>query len=205
MNTKSKLQTFFDSKEENVQYIEKYEENKDFFNDLLLNGHKEDIEYVISIKIYKYADPLNLTGNHKKSLSILKEIENDLDKIKGQSKRYSQFLESVTFLKGVNLGRLKKYRDSNYEFEKLLIKTPTNDNYINWYKSNKKKQIGQFFDLITVIGVIYYLIIILFDFAGFKIKNLFFREFGLVSALLSFTLSYIWKGMIDKKIYKFKK
>jgi tetratricopeptide (TPR) repeat protein len=205
MNTKSKIKDFFDSKQDNIQYIDKYEENLDFFNDLLRNGHKEDIEFVIPIKMYKYADSLNQTGKYKKALDVLLEIENDLDKLKGQSKWYNQYIEGVTFFKGVCLGRLKKYADSNKEFEKLLRKTSDNDNFIHWYKSNKKNQISNIMNKITIIGVIIYLIILFADFMGHKVNNLIIREFGLAIALLSFAMSYIWRKMIDRQTIKIEK
>jgi len=199
MNSKSKLQVFFDSKQDNAQYIEKYEENIKFFNDLLQNGRKEDVEYVIPIKMYKYADPLNLTGNFQKSLTILYEIDNDLERIKGQSKWYKQYFEGVTFLKGVCLGRLKRYKDSNVEFKKLLLKNPSNDNYIDWYKSNKKNDIERVLNWISAIGLTYYLLVIFADFVGIEVENIILREIGIAVALLSFLTSYVWKKIIDKK------
>lgn len=204
MTTKSKIQTFFDSKQDNSQYIEKYEENILFFNNLLRNGHKEDIEFVIPIKMYKYADPLQETGKYKKALTVLSEIETDLEKLKGQSKWYNQYLEGVTFLKGVCLGRLKKYTDSNKEFEKLLRKDSDNDNFIEWYKSNMKKQISSIFDKIAVIGLIIYLVILFADINGFKIENRLIRECGVVIALLAVVTSYIYKRIIDKQSIKIK-
>lgn len=204
MNNKSKLQVFFDSKQDNAQYIEKYEENIRFFNDLLQNGRKEDVEYVIPIKMYKYADPLNLTGNFQKSLTVLYEIDNDLERIKGQSKWYKQYFEGVTFLKGVCLGRLKRYKDSNVEFKKLLLKNPSNDNYIDWYKSNKKNEIEKVLNRIATVGLTYYFLVIFADFMGIEIGNIILREIGLAIALLSFVTSYIWRKIIDKKKIIFK-
>jgi tetratricopeptide (TPR) repeat protein len=203
MNTKSKLQAFFNSKQDNVQYIEKYEENKDFFNDLLLNGRKEDIEYVIPIKMYKYADPLSSTGNYKKALIILQEIEKDLEKLKGQSKWYNQYLEGVTFLIAVCLGRLKRYNNSNVLFEKLLRKNPTNDNFMDWYKSNKKNEISRLLDRVSIVGVVFYLIALFSNFLGYEIENIIIKDIGLVIALLAFTTSYFWKRIIDKKVIRF--
>jgi tetratricopeptide (TPR) repeat protein len=203
MNRKSKIKAFFDSKQEKATYIDKYEENLDFFNDLLINGHKEDIEFVIPITMYNYADSLNQTGNYSKALTVLLEVEKDLEKIRGQSKWYNQYLEGVTFLKGVCLGRLKRYKDSNVEFEKVLRKNPTNDNFIDWYKSNKKNEIGRILDRIAVVAVGYYVIVVIADFLGYEIENIVVRDIGLVVGLISFVVSYLWKKMIDKKPLKF--
>jgi tetratricopeptide (TPR) repeat protein len=204
MNSKTKIQTFFNSKHENIQYIEKYEENIEFFNDLLNNGHKEDIEFVIPIKMYHYADPLNQTGNYSKALTILAEIEIDIERLKGQSKWYNQFLESVTFLKGVCLARLKKYKKSNIEFTKILKKNPTNDRYIDWYKSNKKNQIDRISWVFMILGLGYYFVVLIIQFFGHRIENLILREVGLATALLAILGSFVWKKLVDKQTIKLK-
>jgi Mg2+ and Co2+ transporter CorA len=202
MNTKRRIKDFFDSKQDNNQYVEKYEEHLKYFNDLLKNGHIEDVEFVISIKMYKYADPLNQIGKYKKALKVLSEIDNDLVRLKGQSKLYIQYLEGATFLKGVCLGRLKKYVESNKEFEKLLHKTHDNDRFIEWYKSNKKNHISNILDKISIFGVIFYLAILIADFMGYKIENLSIRVFGLILALIAFVTSNIWRRLIDKQKIK---
>ncbi|HZK96875.1 MAG TPA: hypothetical protein VFC67_21935 [Prolixibacteraceae bacterium] len=203
MNSKSKLQVYFDSKRENSEYIDMYEKNLDFFNDLLLSGRKEEIEYVLPIKMFKYADSLNLTGNHKKAFTVLNEIDRDLEKLKGRSKWYNQYFESLTFLKGVCLGRLKKYRKSNIEFEKLLRKKPDNDNFKDWFKTNKKKQIGQIFDSLIIIAMIYYFAILILGFIYTKLDNFIIRDIGLIIAISSYSISYFWKKTIDKATLKF--
>lgn len=204
MNSKAKLQTFFDSKQENILYIEKYEENIEFFNNLLKNGHKEDIEFVISIKMYHYANPLIQTGYYSKARKVIAEIETDLDKLKVISKRYNQFIESVLFLKGVCFGRQNKYKDSNKEFAKVLKINPTNDRYIEWYKSNKKNEIDRVSGVIMILGVSTYILILILDYTVYRIENLIFREFGFVIALLVLVGSYVWKKLIDKQTLKLK-
>jgi tetratricopeptide (TPR) repeat protein len=199
LNSKNKLRTFFDSNQDNEKYIQKYEENKDFFNDLLTTGHKEDIEFVLPIKLYKYADPLNKTGNYKKALSIISEVENDLNKIKGQSKYYNQFLEGITFLSGVCLGKLKRYRESNKEFEKLLRINPSNKNFIGWYKTNKKNAISRIKNRVIQIGIIFYLAVLLIEMSNDEIKLFLIREIGLVIAFVAMGISYILKKKIDKQ------
>lgn len=205
MNTKSKIKSFFDSKQEYFQYIEKYEENKDFFNDLLKNGYKEDIEFVIPIKMYKYADSLNQTGNYIKSLAILREIETDLEKLKGQSKFYNQYSESVIFLKGVCLARLKKYNKSNIEFKKLLDKKENKENFQNWYKLNKKKSIARILDWIAISGGTYYFIILGLEIFKLKQENFIVRDIGLAVGVTAIAASYLWKKITDKKAIEFKK
>ena len=199
MNTKSNIKSFFDSNQENFRYIEKYEENKDFFNDLLNNGHKEDIEFVISIKLYKYVDPLNQTGNYTKALAILREIETDLEKLKGHSKFYTQYSEGVIFLKGVCLARLKKYNKSNIEFKKLLGSKKNKENFFRWYKSNRKKAIVRTLDRIAIIGGTYYLIILGLEILKLKQENFMVRDIGLAVGIVAVATSYFWKKTIEKK------
>lgn len=202
MNTKSKIKSFFDSNQENVAYIEKYEENIDFFNNLLKNGHTEDIDFALSIKIYKYVCPLSQTGNYAKALRILEEVEAELIKLRGLSNWYNKYWEVVTLYKGISLGRLKKYRDSNAEFKKLLIKNPDNNNYIDWYKWNKMAEISKIFDRISIGGVVFYLIILFAEFLEYRVDSLIIRQVGLVVALLAFAMSYIMKEIIEKQKVK---
>ena len=102
MTAKEEFQAFFNTETENLKWIEKYEENIVFFNDLLKNGHKEDIEFVLLIKIYNYAFPLQDEGYCKKALSVANEIEKDLERLKGQSQWYEMYLKKVMFLKGAH-------------------------------------------------------------------------------------------------------
>ena len=198
MNKKSKLKTYFDLKHEDSDYIETYEKNINFFNDLLKTGHTEDIEYVIPIKMYKYADCYNRLNRYKKALEIIDEIESDLEKIKGQSKFYNQYRESLCFLRGVCLGRLKKFRASNDEFLKLLRKPPYNVRYIEWFKSNKQNYIGAIFNKIAIISMIYYFIMLILGFKYKQLDNFIIRDLGIVIALVSYAISFIWRITIDK-------
>ena len=86
MTTKGRLKAFFDNEKDEFKLIKKYEENIIFFNDLIKNGHKEDIEFVIPIKMYNYAFPLERKGYYAKAFVVADEIEEDLEKLKGQSK-----------------------------------------------------------------------------------------------------------------------
>jgi|GEM_PF-5101844 len=51
MTKKEELKTFFGTEKESRKWIEGYEKNIIFFNHLLKNGHNEDVEFVIPIKI----------------------------------------------------------------------------------------------------------------------------------------------------------
>ena len=206
MTTKKKLEVFFDKENEKLKLIEKYEENIIFFNDLLKKGHKEDIEFVIPIKIHKYAESLISEGYYTKAFTILEEVERDLQKIRGQSKWYKMYLELTIFLQGVCLGRLKKYKESNKYFKQLIKQKsindkPANDRYIAWYKSNKKDQIDVIFNPIVYISLSIGLIGFILNIAN--ISN--FRVPVVIvvivwtTILFAFLAPYVWKKIIDKQ------
>ena len=203
MESRKKLKAFFDSKQEDEAYIQKYEENKHFFDQLLFTGHVQDIEFVLAIKLYQYTDPLNKTGKLGEALTALKEVEQDIAKLKGKSKLYDQLLEGATYMKGVCLSKLKRYQASNEEFKKLLTKDPGNKNFIVWYKRNQKNHISRILGRITYIGIAYYLIMLALDVIQDSTSDYFSRNIGLVIALAAAAISYLWRGSIDHQKIKF--
>ncbi|MPQ49110.1 hypothetical protein GCQ56_19090 [Marinifilum sp. N1E240] len=166
MTNRSKIKTFFNSNRKDFEYIEEYKKNKIFFNDLLQNGRREDIEFVLEIKISNYISPLSREGFYTEALKELEGIEIYLEKIRTHSKLYKLHIEACIFQRGLCLGRLKRYKESNIEFEKLLEKHPTNDNYIDWYKTNKKKNLNRYFELGAMISFGTYLLILLMEFVN---------------------------------------
>jgi tetratricopeptide (TPR) repeat protein len=195
MNKRIELESFFDSKKSHAEYIEKYEENREFFTELLAEGKKEDIEHIISITIYKYSDSLIQKGFYKKALKTLENIEKDLEKLNGTSKIYDLYFEGLTFSKGVSLGWLKRHKESKSEFEKLLKRNPDNDLYINWYKTNRKEIISQFFNRFMYMGLIIAALELLL-----KLFNIEFKlgYIGFPIAIGAILISWIWKMQIDK-------
>ena len=212
MTTKGKLKVFFDNEQDYMKLVEKYEENINFFNDLLKNGHKEDLEFVIPIKIYKYAFSLDRKGLYTKALSVANEVENDLEKLRGQSQWYKVYCEGLLHLKGCCFGRLKKYKESNKYFKELLKKEPTNDKYIEWYQLNKEDQIYDISNSIVIIAMSIAIICIVLKLINiFDLTNTFltYRMLSIVEALaflvalFSWVGSYIWKKIINKQKIKF--
>ncbi len=201
MTTKEKLKKYFDTEQNELKLIEKYEENITFFNELLKNGHKEDLEYVISIKMYNYANSLQKKGYYSKSFKVLNEIEKDLGRIKGLSKWYDMYLEGVLFFKGVCLGRLRKYRESNQYFAKLIKKKPTNDNFVDWYKSNKKHQIEEKSNIIVIIAGSIAIISIILNVMKLGVPII-IEVITFTTVVLTWLTSFIWKKIIDKQEIK---
>jgi len=154
MNTKKKLQAFFDAPHDKAQYIHAYEENKAFFDELIRTGRWEEIDFVIPIKLWKYADPLGQTGQYSKALRVLTEVEAALPKLRGRTEWYAMYEESLTFLKAVNLSRLKRYKESNVLFQKLLKGKQVNERYADWYRSNLKSMASGYLEPAMIIGSI---------------------------------------------------
>jgi len=154
MNTKKKLQAFFDETHDKAQYIQAYEENKTFFDELLRTGRWEEIDFVIPIKLWKYADSLGQVGQYSKALKVLSEIESDLPKLKGRSKWFGKYEESLIFLKAINLARLKRYKESNELLKKLLNGKQVNKRYEDWYRSNLKSMASRYLEPAMIIGSI---------------------------------------------------
>ena len=203
MTTKEELQAFFDREKEYLNLIEKYEENIIFFNHLLKNGHEEDVEFAIQIKTCKYADSLIQKGYFTKASKVLDEIENDLEKIESQSKWHEIYSEHVTFLKGVSFGLLKKHRKSNQYFKQLIKKQPINDNYIGWYKSNKKRHIDKILNRIGIVALCFVLIFIVLDIVKIQVLKvpIIIEAIFWITLLSSILISFVWKKIIDKRKY----
>jgi hypothetical protein len=198
MTPKAKLETFFSSDKDSSSQISKYEENKLFFNDLLVNGSVEDVQFVLKIKIMNYASSLNDVKEYKKALIVIDEIERDFERVKSRQTFYKTYLPLSILLKGILLHRLRKYSLSNIEFKRLLLLEPKNENYLKWYKSNKKNQIGFFFTIVTYISLAFYVMVRFGSWSYPIFDNVIILYVGLVIAIASFIISFIWRKMIDK-------
>lgn len=198
MTTKKKLQAFFDASHEKAQYIQVYEENIEFFNELLHTGRAEELDYVLPIKLLKYADPLGQSGQYAKALRVLGEVERDLPKLRGRSNWYDQYNESLTFLTAVNLARLKRYSDSNSLFLKLLAGKRSNENYENWYRSNRKALVDRYLTPIMVLGVLGYLLLFVVEWLVPEWDITLVRTSLLAIALIALVGSSLYKYWVDR-------
>ncbi len=198
MTTKAELQDLFYSTQEEWKYIQLYEENIVYFNGLLQTGRVDEIEFVLPIKLLKYADPLNKTGNYSKALNVLEEVDRDLTKLKGKSKEYKSYKEFMTFLKGVCLGRLKHYKSSNREFRKLLTVNPDNEKYLDWYRSNQKNQIHKFTWPLVMGGIAAYLIVLGIEFTLKDVSLPWVRTATLVVAFLALVIPSLLMFLINR-------
>jgi hypothetical protein len=202
MESRKNIEKYFNSDRESLDYINKYEENKIFFNELLSTGRKEDLEFVLPIKIYKYAQSLNQTGYYSKSLEVIDEIELDLKKILGISNRHKQLNESIIFIRGVCFGRLKKYRRSNVEFKKLLKINPVNDRYIEWYKSNLTSILDNYIKLVVASSFALFAVTAILDLLKIKLPS-YINTISLIILLISSSLFMISAKIITRIFYKF--
>jgi hypothetical protein len=200
MNTKKKLQAFFDQKHDKAQYIQAYEENKAFFDELLRTGRWEEIDFVVPIKLWKYADSLGQIGQYSKALKVLNEVEAELPKLKGRSKWFGKYQESFTFLKAINLARLKQYKKSNELFHKLLAGKQVNENYVNWYRSNKKAMVSRYLQPIMVISMLCYLILLGLEWSDVVAVSAWMRSVVLTVSLSAFIGTWIYGQWIDRTV-----
>jgi len=146
---------------------------------------------------------LQKEGYYKKAYSVADEIEKDLEKLNGESEWYEMYSEGVMFLKGLCLGRQRKYRESNKYFKQLVDKKPTNDNFVDWYKSNKENQIGEFFNVTVIVLVSIYLLSVVLSFTNLTftiLENV--GVWALPIAFVAWIVSYIWQKIIQKQRLK---
>jgi len=204
MTKKEELKVFFETERERKKKIARYEENNIFFNHLLKNGNEEDVEFAILIKMYNYASHLQEDGYYKKANSVADEIEKDLERLKGQSELYEMYLEGITFLKGVCLGRLRKHKESNKYFKQLVEKNPTNDNFVDWYKSNKKNQIAKIANTIAMVAISIVIVGIILNYLSIPNLNvpIIISAIMWTVWLLAHLVSYVWRKIIDKQKIK---
>ena len=200
MNTKKKLQAFFDEPHDKAQYIQAYEENKAYFDELLRTGRWEEIDFVIPIKLWKYADSLGQIGQYSKALKVLNEVEAELPKLKGRSKWFGKYEESCTFLKAINLARLKRYKESNQLLQKLLSAKRPNENYLNWYRSNKKAMVGRYLQPIMIIAMVCYLILLGLEWADAVALSPWMRSVALTVSLSAFIGTWVYGQWIDRTV-----
>jgi tetratricopeptide (TPR) repeat protein len=199
MTTKKKLQAFFDERHDDAQYISVYEENIEFFNDLLRTGRAEELDYVLPIKLLKYADPLGQSGQYSKALRVLTEVEADLPKLRGRSEWYAMYEESLTFLKAVNLARSKRFKESNILFKKLLQGKQENERYADWYRSNLKSMVTRYTNVTAVVGggALIFLFIGRWIFPGFKGVGV--ETLALFVVLLSLVGPMLFSYWVDRR------
>lgn len=199
MESKKTLQRYFEQSHSNTEFVIKYEENKNYFKELLHTGHKEDLEFVINIWLSNYINALILEGRYKTAMKEISDLELVLNKIKGVSEAYRIFYEGTLFLKGVNLRHLKKYKESNVVFREYITLNPTNDKAINWYKANLKSRITIITESVAFIGLFMWLSVIILNLTNYKINDIFLKEFGAILVLLSLISSFIMNGLINRK------
>ena len=198
MTTKKKLEAFCYDEHDDAQFIQKYEENLEFFNGLLRTGSWEDLELVLHIKLLKYADPLNHVGRFPEALRVLNEVEDDLKKLYGRSNWYDKYKENLNFLKAVCLSRTKRYSESNQYFLKLLAKDQVDDNYLKWYRSNMKHLVNRLSWQVMIGCVIVYLGLLGLEWINPELNWPWMNLSVLTVGLLTLVSPYVMAYLIDR-------
>jgi hypothetical protein len=198
MTPKAKIEAFFSSDNDSFSQITKYEENKLFFNNLLVNGSIEDVQFVLKIKIMNYVSSLNDIKEYKKALIIIEEIERDFEKVKSRQTFYKTYLPLAILLKGVALHRVRKYSQSNVEFKRLLLIEPKKEKYLKWYRSNRKNKIAVPLMILTSIALTFHVLVRLGSLSYPFFDNVIIQYVGLIVGIISFIISFVWRRIIDK-------
>jgi hypothetical protein len=173
--------------------IGKYEANKLYFDELLRSQKKEDVEFALRIKIYKYAAALVFNeefifdphysnyrsygflrdhdrfedretieieiSNCRKALTILNECENDLRRLEnivkpsGVSDQFNKLYEHLFFIRAACYAKLGNFNKTCSEIKKLLKLNPSNENYIDWYKSTHIKTTDNYVSVLQIFFI----------------------------------------------------
>ncbi|WP_320053204.1 hypothetical protein [uncultured Acetobacteroides sp.] len=158
MAQNSKQERFFNSKHTSEEYIEMYESNLEYFNQLASSGQVDDLARLMQIKLMKYVVSLRKEGYYTRCLTAIVELEKDLPLLKDNVALYNQYIEVYLFSKGVCLRYLNRYKESNVFFNELLSKFPDNDLYRQWFDSNKTnmrvRKVRTIYYTLMAIGVL---------------------------------------------------
>jgi tetratricopeptide (TPR) repeat protein len=158
--------------------IKLYENNSLYFSNYNLITDKELIIDLIEMKIqYSYA--LFETSKFKKSLTILKDVDILLQKIK-EEEIFKKFSINALFLEGMNKSWLKKYDEAKSIFEELLREDPENDRYKDWYLNIRTHLFAKQLSLISIFGFIVILINIIGKLTNYYIMDSSIQIFGWV-------------------------
>jgi hypothetical protein len=199
MTRKNKLKTFFDSDHTSIEKIEMYESNISFFNELLKSQKIEEANFVLPIKLLSYVVALRNEGFYKKCLTIIAELENELDLLKGRSDSYKGYLESLLFSKGVCLRKLHMYKKSNSVFSILLKMKPDNDRYVEWYNFNRADILERYASpiLYSLLGL--GLTGIIIGYLGYNNQGLkIFANLSVLFGLITYGVLRVGEKLIEK-------
>jgi hypothetical protein len=159
MAQNSKLERFFNSKHTNEEYIEMYESNIEYLNELANSGKVEDLQRFMQIKLMRYVVSLRKESYYSRCLTAIVELEKYLPLLKDNVELYNQYIEVYLFSKGVCLRYLAKYSESNVFFKELMNKFPDNALYREWYDSNEAnmhiRKVRPAYLLLMAIGALF--------------------------------------------------
>ena len=199
MTRKNKLKIFFDSDHTAIEKIEMYESNISFFNELIKSQKIEEMNFVLPIKLLSYVVALRNEGFYKKCLTIIAELENELDLMKGRSDTYRGYLESLLFSKGICLRKLHMYKKSNTVFSVLLKMEPDNDRYFEWYNFNRADILERYASPVLISLMGFGLTAIGIGYLGYNNQVLkIFANLSVIVGLLTYGASRIGGKLIEK-------
>ncbi|MFW6351075.1 MAG: hypothetical protein ACOC2E_01695 [Bacteroidota bacterium] len=148
------------------QVISFYESNRIYFDNYQRLENTEKISEFINIKLH-YAD--SLTDKHylDKLLPVLDEVSELLQKLPKEHWNYEQSKRHMRFLKGMALGRQKKFKESYSIFKQLIKEEPDHFYYKVWYDHSRLGTYNWLFNGIAIVGGVLIFGDIIFSFSGY--------------------------------------
>lgn len=183
-----------------AETIEFYNENRSYFDNYDEITDEEAIEDLVFIKL-KYCDAIEKKNFYSEAADILEHIHILLDSIKEKSTKYNRYFESALFYEAAILGRQKKYSESNNKIAKLIIIDPENENYKEWFDSNKVNIIDKRLN-ITSLVIMPMIVFVIFTKSKILGKSYLIIEILLFTVLISVTLFQYYYSTIIKKRQK---
>lgn len=194
---KLKILEIFNETSNNVKIVVEYERNRLFIENIISKGDFYDQADFIPIKL-TYVNSLIQVGRFTDALSVVESAISQLEEMDGNWSYHKDYRKYSIFLKGVGLGRLKKYKESNVLFKSLISQEPNNDIYAEWFRGNQIAIIRKLFFPILVVSVSFYFILIGLEFLGYESPFKMLRTISIGIGLFSFLIPEILSRVINK-------
>jgi len=179
------------------QVIDFYESNLIYFENYQLINDEEKISDVIDIKL-NYANSLFEKSHYEKTLKVIEQVDELLNKLTSEHWNFEDSERYARFLKGMVYGNTKRFKESYLIFKELIKEDPDHHYYLNWYNYSKLGLYNWIFNGITMIGIVFLVIDLLFPYA----KHLPY-DLGIIGIIIML-ISYLSQQGL-KKYFKRKK
>lgn len=179
------------------QVIDFYEKNLIYFENYQLISDEDKISDIIDIKL-NYANSLFEKSHYAKTLKVIEQVDELLTKLTIEHWNFEDSERFARFLKGMVYGNTKRFRESYSIFKELIIEDPDHHYYQNWYNYSKLGLYNWIFNGITIIGIAFLVVDLLFPYA----KNLPY-DIGIIGIVIMLASYLAQQGL--KKYFQRKK